>query len=122
VLDYLTTVLQANGYDAIKCKTADKGMAIVQQNHPDLICLDIMMPKETGISFYTKLKRMKEYKDIPVVIVSGIIQRGEFDFRSYVNDDAIEEPDHYIEKPIVVEDFLNLVKDLISKKKTAKGR
>ena len=121
VLDYLTAVLQANGYETMKCRTADEGMAIVRQNRPDLICLDIMMPKETGISFYTKLKRMAEFKDIPVVFVSGVIQRGEFDFRSYVDDDTIEEPDYYVEKPIVVDVFLKLIKELISGKKRPKA-
>ncbi len=122
VLDYLTTVLQANGYEAMKCKTADQGMEMARKNRPDLICLDIMMPKETGISFYAKLKKTAEFKNVPVVIISGAIQRGEFDFRSYVDDDTIEEPEYYVEKPIVVDEFLNLVASLLSGQKTARDR
>lgn len=122
VLDYLTTVLQANGYEAMKCKTADQGMEMARKNRPDLICLDIMMPKETGISFYAKLKKTVDLRNIPVVIISGVIQRGKFDFRSYVEDDTIEEPKYYVEKPIVVDDFLNLVANLLSEQKTARDR
>jgi len=112
VVEYLYTVLESNGYRAYTSTDAEKALAMVKEIVPDLICLDIMMPRESGLSFYTRLRKMKALKNIPVVIVSGVIQRGEFDFRSFVPDETIAPPERYIEKPIVVDDFLKTVAEL----------
>ena len=63
---------------------------------------------------------MKGLKNIPVVIVSGAIQQGEFDFRSFVPDETIAPPERFIEKPIVIEDFLETVAELTSRSRTGK--
>jgi len=120
VMEYLKTVLQSNGYEALACSDIRRAHDMVSKERPDLICLDIMMPHETGISFYSKLKKDDEFADIPVIIVSGAIQQGEFDFRSMVSDCSIPPPDKYIEKPIVVDDFLDIIGELTSPKKAAK--
>lgn len=70
------------------------------------------MPKETGISFYIKLQREKEFKDIPVIIISGIIESEKFNFRSYVKDESISAPKFYMEKPIDVNNFIRNIKQL----------
>ncbi|MDD3732202.1 MAG: hypothetical protein PHU88_07505, partial [candidate division Zixibacteria bacterium] len=88
----------------------------------DLICLDIMMPRESGISFYIRLKKNDLLRGIPVVIVSGAIHLGEFDFRAYVPDTSIAPPEQYIEKPIVVEAFLKTVEELTAAGDSAKTR
>jgi CheY-like chemotaxis protein len=73
VISYLTAVLESNGYRAYSAGNIKTAMHLVKKIHPDLVCLDIVMPKETGISLYIKLQQEKKYKDIPVMIISGII-------------------------------------------------
>lgn len=113
VMDYLQTVLSTHGFETVTCMSASESFDLAEKERPDLVCLDIMMPEETGISFYTRLKQNEELKDIPVIIVSGAVQRGEFDFRSYVPDSSIPEPDCYLEKPIVIDEFIETINDLI---------
>jgi len=113
VLDYIQTVLSAHGFETVTCMKASDSFDMARREIPDLVCLDIMMPEETGISFYTRLKQHKKLKDIPVIIVSGAVQQGEFDFRSFVDDPSIPEPECYIEKPIVVEEFIKTINSLI---------
>jgi CheY-like chemotaxis protein len=106
VVAYLTAVLESNGYRSYSAADIKTAMDIIQKVHPDLICLDIVMPKETGISLYIKLQQEKEFKDIPVMIISGIIDSEKFNFRSYVKDDSIPEPQCYMEKPIDIKSFI----------------
>jgi len=72
VLDYLQTVLSTHGFETVTCMSASESFDLAEKERPDLVCLDIMMPEETGISFYTRLKQNEELKDIPVIIVTGI--------------------------------------------------
>jgi len=113
VITYLSTVLKSHDYDTHAVDNAAAAMDKVNEIHPDLICLDIMMPRETGISFYTRLKQNRNYKDIPVIIVSGAVQAAEFDIKDFVDDDTVPPPDCYIEKPIDVDKFIQTVEKYI---------
>jgi len=123
VIKYLTVVLKSNGFLPYSIDSVKNAKAEVENIRPDLICLDIMMPEETGISFYAKLKGDKNFRNIPVIIISGVVQLGEFDFQSYVSDNSIPPPEHFMEKPINVEEFIDTINKLIkSKNSPAHGR
>ncbi len=114
IMTYLQTILEANGYEPYVASGVQDAWDLMKEVQPDLICLDIMMPEETGISFYTRLRDESKYDRIPVMVISGVIQKGEFDFRSFVPDEKYPPPEHYMEKPIKVDDFLNKVEKLTS--------
>ena len=57
VITYLTAVLESNGYNSFAVSDITLATDKVREIHPDLICLDIVMPGETGISFYSKLRK-----------------------------------------------------------------
>ena len=118
VKDYLETILVTNGYEVRSSASVEEANDEVTENPPDLILLDIMMPKETGMSFYIRLRKDKKLADIPVMIISGAVQEKEFDFRSYVPDTSIPPPEQYMEKPIIVDKFLENVNNLLSKTAT----
>ena len=112
VVTYLSAVLEANGYKSYATGNIKTAMEQVKEIHPDLICLDIVMPEETGISFYTRLRQDRELKTIPVIIISGIVELEKFDFRTYTKDDSIPAPECYMEKPIDVGKYIQKVKQL----------
>ncbi len=114
VVKYLSVVLSDNGYQAFTAESVDEAMDVLIQVKPDLISLDVMMPKKSGISFYQQLKEDSRYKDIPVVILSGIRGETEFDIREFIQDESIPEPAAYIEKPIDVNKFMELIGGLIA--------
>ncbi len=115
VLTYLTAVLDSHGYESIAAKDITNAMENVKQVRPDLICLDIVMPKETGISFYTKFRHSKEFDKIPVIMISGVVESEKFDFRSFVNDKKIPEPECYLEKPVNIQEFLQKIEMLLTR-------
>jgi len=120
VIKYLTVILKSNGFLPYSANSAKDAGAMVEEVDPSLICLDIMMPEETGLSFYTKLKNNKKFKNIPVIIISGAVQSGEFDFRTHLTDKSIPPPEHFMEKPIDVNEFVATINRLISTKNSSK--
>ena len=112
VVTYLTTVLKSNGYESYSAANIKSAMQLTKEIHPDLICLDIVMPNETGISFYIKLQQDKKMKNIPVILISGIIESEKFNFRSYVKDTTISPPECYMEKPLDINNFISNVEKL----------
>jgi len=122
VVAYLSAVLESHNFSLYSAENAEAGLKLAEEVHPDLICLDIMMPKESGISMYTKLRRTSELGDIPVVIISGVEQAGEFNFRKFVKDKKIPPPDFYFEKPIDVDNFIAEIKRLLSRRKQNKTK
>jgi CheY-like chemotaxis protein len=115
VVTYLTTVLKHGGFTPISATTAQSGLEKVDAEHPDLICLDIMMPRASGITLYTRLKEDHRFRSIPVIVISGVVQAGEFDFREFVPDLSVPPPEEYVEKPICIDHFLETVSRLIPK-------
>jgi DNA-binding response OmpR family regulator len=109
---YLETVLKSNGYETYSINDVTNAMDKVREIKPKLICLDIMMPKETGISFYSKLRKDKDFRKTPVIIISGVVESEKFDIHSFVSDKSIPAPESYMEKPIDVKKFMNKVKQL----------
>ncbi|HHI03313.1 MAG: hypothetical protein DRP51_05115 [Candidatus Zixiibacteriota bacterium] len=112
VIKYLTVVLKSNDFQPYSVNSIKDARAGIEKICPDLICLDIMMPEETGLSFYAKLKHDKKYRRIPVIIISGVVQPGDFDFRSYLSDNSIRPPEYFMEKPIDVKEFIDTIKRL----------
>ncbi|MFC2103515.1 response regulator [Bacteroidota bacterium] len=115
VVTYLSAVLEANGYKSFATGDITTAMEQVKEIHPDLISLDIVMPGETGISFYTRLRKDKEFKTTPVIIISGIVELEKFDFHTYSKDDSIPPPECYMEKPISVDLYIQKIKELVGK-------
>lgn len=111
---YLEAVLKSNGYETYSISEVENALEKVKEIHPRLICLDIMMPKETGISFYSKLRKDKKFSKIPVIIISGVVESEKFSIHSFVSDKSIPAPECYMEKPINVENFIKKVKQLIN--------
>ncbi|MFO8173046.1 MAG: response regulator, partial [Longimicrobiales bacterium] len=54
---FLSVALEANGYEAVTAEDGDDGLRKVQEEKPDLILLDVMMPKKTGFVLFKQLRR-----------------------------------------------------------------
>ncbi len=75
IVEFYEQLLEDNGYDVISAYDGQKALALVKENKPDLILLDLQMPEETGTGFYRKLRNKGELRDIPVIIISGLSGR-----------------------------------------------
>ncbi len=103
VVKYLTTFLQDNGYETCSASNGEEGLDILRKEKPDLITLDLQMPNETGTRFYRNLMKEKEFKNTPVIVISGIPGRHL----------AVSRPVAVFEKPIDRDALLETIKKTI---------
>jgi DNA-binding response OmpR family regulator len=67
----LEFLLQREGYDTASATDADAGLALVRQTRPDVVLLDIMMPKRNGYELCQAIKTDPDLRAIPVIMVSA---------------------------------------------------
>lgn len=97
-----------------KVKTASDGfeaMESVKAEKPDLISLDLVMPKKSGVKFYRELALQKEYSKIPIIIVTGHARDdlGKTDLREL----TMSGPGIYLEKPIKPDKYVAAIKNIL---------
>lgn len=63
---------KAEGVIVLEAKDGDEALAMVRENHPSLILLDIMMPKKNGFEVLRELSRDQDVNNIPVIILSAL--------------------------------------------------
>ncbi|MDY0274991.1 MAG: SpoIIE family protein phosphatase [Desulfomicrobium sp.] len=68
----LDIVLKQNGYQAISATSGAVARDLAKKHMPDLILLDVMMPKEDGYSTCKELKKNPSTADIPVIFISAL--------------------------------------------------
>jgi two-component system phosphate regulon response regulator PhoB len=117
---YLSTVLKDNGYYTIGATNGQEGLEMVKTEHPDLILLDLMMPKKSGISLLSDLKNDPDNRQIPVIMVTGVSGETGHDLESFFQGSPTGDqeskamiPEGYLEKPVDPEKLLNMVKKLL---------
>jgi CheY-like chemotaxis protein len=112
-LDFLRAILEDHDYRVLVANNAHRGLQLVREQRPDLICLDVLMPEESGMSLYRKLRSDAELKRIPVLITSGLSFSRELRNIEYrIGDDGSEiaEPDGIVEKPVRIDLFIAAVR------------
>ena len=63
--------LSKAGFETIEAMEAEEGLQLAEREKPNLIVLDILLPRENGITFLKKMKKNPEIFSIPVVILSN---------------------------------------------------
>src|SRR5436309_7787947 len=69
--DILTTRLKAHGYETLQAADGEEALAAVQQHRPDLVLLDVMMPKLDGIETCRRLKGDDTFPFLPIILVTA---------------------------------------------------
>jgi CheY-like chemotaxis protein len=69
---FLSDLLEDEGYAVITADDGVEAMETIVKDPPDLILLDLMMPRETGTDLYRRIHQRKDFKEIPVIVISGV--------------------------------------------------
>ena len=74
--DLLASTVRREGYRVIKATDGEAALALAREWHPDVITLDVLMPRMDGWAVLTAIKSDPELAEIPVVIVTVLADRG----------------------------------------------
>jgi CheY-like chemotaxis protein len=108
--EFLTTVLEDNGFAATAAKDGTEAISMLESEIPDLVTLDITMPEKSGVAVYRRLREDEQFGGVPVIIITGISD----DFQKFISSRRkIPPPDGYISKPVDHDQFITMVKGLI---------
>jgi twitching motility two-component system response regulator PilH len=114
--EFVSTVLEENGYTSILAENGEEAMELIRENKPDLVILDILMPGQSGIRMYRELKVSESLRDIPVIIYSGIARRTLLRAQAALTEstgESVPDPEAYIEKPVTAERLAAAVKKIL---------
>lgn len=109
VTAYLATLLEDKGYVPCVSNDAEEGLQKVRQFNPDVIVLDILMPKKSGVQLFNKIKGDEGLAKIPVIILTAIKDYMIEDFRQFFASLRVKRPFAYLEKPVDPEELIAAV-------------
>ena len=118
ILDATTMILESQDYQVVTARDGIEGLAVLKAENPDLMILDLMMPKMDGFGVCKELQdpRWSKYRGTPILILTSV--REDASRRRYELETGLElDVDDYIEKPMAPDLLINRVKTLIKKKK-----
>ena len=117
ILDAVTMILESQGYQVVTARDGIEGLANLKAEKPDLMVLDLLMPKMDGWAVCKELQdpRWSKYKDIPILILTSV--REDASRRRYELETGLElDVDDYVEKPFSPDVLLERVSKLIKRK------
>jgi twitching motility two-component system response regulator PilH len=98
--------------NVITCADAASALAQFEQNKPDVVITDVIMPDQDGYSVCSQIKQHAEYGGVPVVLMSGVVNKS-------VADKAVAvKADELIRKPFQPQELIGRVKSLLEPKRS----
>ncbi len=102
--------LQAGGYEVLEAEDGVKGLEMARTQAPDLVVLDLMLPRMDGYKVARLLKFDEKHRNIPIVMLTARSQQTDRETGTAVGADA------YLTKPFKAEELLDVIAKLVSKK------
>ena len=106
IVESVKIALQSEGYTVFYARDGNQGLALAERENPDLIILDMMMPKRSGFLVLEKLRRTRR---VPVRIIMVTANEGNR-HKSYAETLGV---DDYIRKPFAMDRLLDSVNRLL---------
>lgn len=103
------TLLKKAGCDVVTATDGFEALSKITDNQPDIIFIDIMMPRLDGYQTCALIKRNQNYKSTPVILLTS--KDGLFDRAR----GRIVGSDQYLTKPFTKEELLGAIKEFVSK-------
>ncbi len=131
---YLSVVLEEAGYEVATAFDGREGLEKVTAVRPDLIVLDVMMPKKSGFTLFKQLRRDDQFKELPVLMLTGVAgvlegldeESDDTHARPYdslreklrntiqgMRSEGLVKPNMFMDKPVEPDVFLTRIRELL---------
>ena len=112
LVETVAMMLESKGCEVGRAYDGVEGEESVKERRPDLIVLDVMMPRKDGYVLCSELKANEDTKDIPIVLLTAVGEA--VPTTTYTHADGMStEADDYIAKPIDTEGMWEVVSSLL---------
>jgi len=106
IIDSIRYALEGDGYIVVVARDGNQGLALAERENPDLMILDMMMPKRSGFLVLEKLRRLRD-TPLPVIMITG--NEGSR-HKAYAELLGVSD---YIRKPFAMDRLLGAVETLL---------
>ena len=121
IVEYLSLILEEHGYRTLTATDADQGLARALETRPDLITVDIMMPRKSGAALIKEFNDDPGLRNIPILVISAFSKNRDLHSEQFHALLGARIPDeNYLEKPIRVPDFIARVQSILETQARAK--
>jgi twitching motility two-component system response regulator PilH len=103
----MVSTLEANGFEVTIAQDGEQALSMIAATPPDLVVLDIILPKVNGYTVCRKLKQKPEWQHIPVLMISSKTQESDIYWGKKQGANA------YLTKPFQAQDFVSSVRSLL---------
>ncbi|MGD2097014.1 MAG: response regulator [Desulfobacterales bacterium] len=113
---FSVTVLEENGYTPLEAEDGESGLKMIKAEKPDLVILDVLMPRQSGVRLYRELKTSKDLQDVKIIILSGIAKKTFMRSQKALTEFGgaqIPEPEIYLEKPVEPDELADVIKKVL---------
>jgi CheY-like chemotaxis protein len=109
IATYLASVLEDAGLNVMVAHDGERALEMIRENPPDLISLDLVMPKKDGIRVLMDLRKNRQWSKIPVVIVTAHAKDAGMrrNLDDVLADSTMTGPSMYLEKPVTPRKYLD---------------
>ncbi len=108
----INIILESEGYRIINAVNGEQAKKIIEEERPDLIILDVMIPKIDGFSLCSWIRSRDGLKDIPIVLLTSV-SRHIYNSKHSHKEMMYADIDEYLEKPVRPEVLLKVIKRLL---------
>jgi DNA-binding response OmpR family regulator len=111
IVETVAMMLESKGYEVGKAYDGIEGEESIGKRRPDLLILDVMMPRKNGYVLCSELKKKKETRDIPIILLTAVGEAVQTTSYSHANGMTMEAED-YIPKPVDIQALLKSIESL----------
>jgi len=115
VRNFLATCIEDAGFDVETAVDGVDALDKIKARKPDLMTLDMVMPRHSGINLMRKLRQNKEWAEIPVIVITAHAQDefGSEDVQKFDAFAARQRPKHVLEKPITPASLVKAIGEIL---------
>ena len=117
IREAIRVVLEAHSHQVVTASDGEEGLSKLKEERPDLMILDLLMPKMDGFAMLKELQdpRRSKYSNLPILILTSV--REDASRRRYELETGLElNVDDYVEKPLDPHTLVTRVENLLKKR------
>jgi len=109
--------LESKGYEVIPAYNGKEGLEKALKDKPDIIILDVMMTTKTeGFDVARELRKHKEMKDVPIIMLTAIRERMDIKWEIQPDEEWLPVTE-FLEKPVPPDKLVEKVEEMLKKEK-----